>query len=133
VRRTRERIEQGEPTRLRQMTRGRLSRLTSRMVYEAASAGDRLSCEIMQETGRLLGVGIANMVNTLNPDKVVIAGGVIAAGELLFAPCRREVRRLAFPRPARRAQIVPAALGELAGALGAAGICLQHLELLELK
>jgi glucokinase len=128
VRRTREAIEQGEKTILFEMVNGDLDRLTSKLVHEALLKGDSLAARIIHETGVLLGVGIANVVNTLNPDIVVISGGVIEAGEHLFAPAREEVRKRAFDCPARRAQIVPALLGDDAGCIGAAGIALDALK-----
>jgi len=76
----------------------------------------------MKETAKFLGVGVANLINTLNPDIIVIAGGVTRAGDHLFVPLRKEVRRRAFRSAVDACQIVPAALPETAGVMGAAGI-----------
>ena len=78
--------------------------------------------EVMKETAKFLGVGVANLINTLNPDIIVIAGGVTRAGDHLFVPLRKEVRRRAFRSAVDACQIVPAALPETAGVMGAAGI-----------
>lgn len=129
VRRTTEAIRKGRDTIINNMVEGDLNRLTSKIVYEALEQGDALACEIFEETGRLLGVGIANIVNTLNPEMIVISGGVIQAGEHLFRPTREEVRRRAFEEPTLTAKIVPAQLGGDAGVIGAAGILVQHLAL----
>ena len=70
--------------------------------------------------GRYLGIGIANMVVVLSPDRVVIGGGVAAAGDLLFEPIRAELRRRVRTTDLDEVEVVPAELGTLAGAIGAA-------------
>src|SRR4051812_32659161 len=72
------------------MVDGNLERLTAETVYDAAKKGDGLANEIVRETARYLGAGIANLLNVINPDVVVVAGGVTRAGETLFAPLRTE-------------------------------------------
>jgi glucokinase len=67
---------------------------------------------------------VANLVNIFNPDCVVIAGGVIAAGDHLLVPLRREVARRAFRPAVEACTIVPAALGSHAGVIGAARVFL---------
>ena len=76
--------------------------------------------------GELLGFGIVNVVNALNPAVVVVGGGVIAAGDLLLDPARAIVRRHAL-LPAGEAAIVPARFGEESGMLGAALLALDGL------
>jgi hypothetical protein len=97
---------------------GNLDLITAHTVYEAAHAGDKIALDVVKETAAFLGAGVANLLNTFNPDVVVIAGGVTQAGEALFEPLRAEARRRAF-RPAFDAcRIVP---GELDGAAGVVG------------
>lgn len=86
----------------------------------AAAAGDARAARIVSDAGTILGVAVANLVHILNPDVVVLAGGVAKAGEALFAPLRREVRRRAFASAAAACRIVPGALLETAGVVGAA-------------
>lgn len=95
-------------------------RLTAADVGAAAAAGDSLATAVLAEAGRWLGIGLANIINILNPDLVIIGGGVAAAGELLLGPARREVAARALPVPRRHVRIVPAALGGDAGPIGAA-------------
>jgi glucokinase len=73
----------------------------------------------VRDTARYLGAGIASLLNILNPDTVVVAGGVTAAGETLFAPLRAEVRRRAFRPAVEAARILPAELPGTAGVVGA--------------
>jgi len=101
---------------------GALERITAATVYEGVVLGDAYAREVMNETAKFLGVGIANLVNALNPEAVVIAGGVTRAGDHLFVPLRKEVRRRAFRSAVDVCRILPAALPETAGVVGAAGV-----------
>jgi glucokinase len=94
--------------------------LTGPLVTELAHDGDPVALEAIGLVARHLGVGLANLVNMLNPEVIVIGGGVIGAGEMLLAPARAELQARALP-PARDAvRVVQAAFGEEAGLIGAA-------------
>jgi glucokinase len=86
----------------------------------AAAAGDARALDGLAQVGRYLGIGIANMVTVLTPDRVVVGGGVAAAGEILFAPIRAELDRRVRMTGSATVEIVPAELGIWAGAIGAA-------------
>lgn len=94
--------------------------LTAADIFRAATDGDNLAQHIVEETGRYLGLMAGGMANLLNPDICVFAGGMIKAGEQLFRPIREAARKAAFDVPGERMKIVPAALGEDAGLIGAA-------------
>ncbi len=113
-------LKQGAASSLRTRLGDDLDRVTVAMIAEAANAGDRFACQVMEETGRYLGIGIATLVNLLNPDLVIIGGGVILAGAPLLESVRHVVKLRALPVPGRRVQIVPAKLGVEAPAIGAA-------------
>jgi len=106
---------------------GRLEDITAATVYEAATRGDAVANEIVRDTARYLGAGIANLLNTLNADTVVVAGGVTAAGDALFVPLRAEVRRRAFKPAVEAARIVPAELPGTAGVVGAVATFKQKM------
>jgi len=107
---------------------GRLDEITAEIVYRAAQQGDAVASEIVRDTARYLGVGIANMLNILNADVVVVAGGVTQAGDALFVPLRAEVRRRAFRPAVDATRIVPGELPGTAGVVGAvATFKMQHL------
>jgi glucokinase len=94
--------------------------LTGPLVTELAHDGDPVALGAIQAVGRHLGVGLASLVNMLNPEVIVIGGGVIGAGEMLLAPAREEMRARALP-PARDAVAIrPAGFGAEAGMIGAA-------------
>lgn len=101
------------------MVDSQLDKITAEVVYDAAKKGDGLANEIVRDTARYLGAGIATLLNVINPDIVVVAGGVTRAGEALFGPLRTEVRRRAFSHAVKAARIVPAELPGTAGVVGA--------------
>jgi glucokinase-like ROK family protein len=114
-------LKQGVISSIRDLVEGRLDEVTVQTVVEAAESGDDFARGILAETGRYLGVGIANVVNLLNPEMVIVGGGVPqVAGELLLEPLRESVRLRAFDVAARRVRIVPADLGIEASSIGAA-------------
>jgi len=82
----------------------------------------------MQDMGRSLGIGIANLINIFNPEMVVIGGGVRDAWDLFIDATRDEIRRRAFEYPAERTKILPSVLGDDAGMVGAAAVALQKIE-----
>ena len=107
---------------------GRLEAITAETVYRAAQKGDAVASEIVRDTARYLGAGIANLLNILNADVVVVAGGVTQAGDALFVPLRAEVRRRAFRPAVDATQIVPGMLPGTAGVVGAvATFKMQHV------
>ncbi|HET7583517.1 MAG TPA: ROK family protein [Gemmatimonadaceae bacterium] len=117
--RAREALERDEVSVLPRMVDGDLAKLTAATVYDAALQGDALARELVRDTARFLGTGIANFLNILNPDVVVIAGGVTRAGDALFEPLRAEVKRRAFRPAVAACRIVPGALPGTAGVVGA--------------
>jgi len=129
ARRARASIEQGESSSILELVEGKFDQISARIVAEAAHHGDDLANRLISETAIYLGAGIANLVNALNPDVVVLSGGVVDIGDLLIDKIRAEVSWRAFELPARRARILPAALGNHAGAVGAAGILIEALRL----
>ncbi len=113
-------LEAGAASLLPEMVGGDLHATTAETVYEAIVAGDLYAKEVMRETAKFLGTGLANIINILNPEMLVISGGVTRAGEHLFDPLRAEVRRRAFTEAASACRIVSSDLGDMAGVIGAA-------------
>jgi len=127
ARRAVEAIEAGAVSGIPALAGGDLSQITAQTVFEAVAAGDALAYELVRDTARYLGVGIANLLNILNPEVVVVCGGVTRAGDHLFTPLRREVARRAFKPAVDACRILPGALEGKAGVVGAAKAWLdQH-------
>jgi glucokinase len=101
--------------------------VTGKHVSEAARAGDAAAVRIFDEVGRRLGEGIAGLVNILDPEVVVVGGGVAEEGELLLAPARHSFTD-AIEAPEHRPEVpvLPAMLGAEAGAIGAAALALDE-------
>lgn len=93
---------------------------TSFDVFNEAVAGNPDAIAVFKKMGSYLGIGIASLINVLNPEMVVIGGGVAAAWELFARTVSDEIRERSFREPAERAKIVRAKLGDDAGILGAA-------------
>jgi glucokinase len=107
---------------------GDAQRVTGQMVTEAAQQGDPAAVGVFEEVGRRLGEGIAGYVNALDPDVVVVGGGVIAAGDLLLEPARRAYRATVMGADHRPdVPIVAATLANDAGAVGAAELAWREL------
>ena len=93
---------------------------TAQAAVVAAQAGDERALAGFAQVGRYLGIGIANMIVVISPDRVVIGGGIAAAGDLLLAPIREELRRRVRTTSLAEVEVVTAELGTWAGAIGAA-------------
>jgi glucokinase len=101
-------------------------RATGSLVTQAAHEGDEVAAAILARVARRLGEGVAGLVNVLDPDIVVIGGGVGEAGDLLFRPLRESFLAAVEGADVRpEVPIVPAHLGNDAGAIGAALLALE--------
>jgi glucokinase len=89
--------------------------------------GDALALEVLQRVGFYLGVALANVVNLLNPEIIVIGGGVANGWSLFEAELKKQVTERAFPVPAAQVKIVRAECGDDAGLLGAARLGFDSL------
>jgi glucokinase len=125
ARRAVEAVETGAESSLAEVLRRGPAAVTAQVVYDAATAGDSLAREVVQDTARFLGAGIANLVNVYNPEVVVVCGGVTQAGDSLFVPLRREVGRRAFRPAVEVCRILPGALPGTAGVVGAVRVFLD--------
>lgn len=96
-------------------------------VTEAAQNGDQTAIEVFDLIGTRLGVALASFANIFEPEVIVVGGGVMAAGELLLDPARRELEARAL-RPMNRTPVIAAELGEDAGMIGAAALARIELE-----
>ncbi len=108
----------------RKMAKAKRSRaqhdiLTPRTIAKAAKQGDRLARETFLEVGYYIGIAVANVIALFDPEAVIISGGIARAGNVLFDPIRDSVEQVLLGSEYRRSRIIPAALGDDAGILGA--------------
>ena len=128
VRRARVKLEQEHtlPSLLRERTQNHLSRITPEMIEETAAAGDKVAKFIIEETGFFLGVWLASMITLLDPDAIVIGGGVSRIGKPLFNKIRQTIPNYTINRCAKDTPLLPAKLQKDVGIFGAASLFLQE-------
>jgi glucokinase len=95
-----------------------------KIISLAAQAGDSTALDILAETGRYLGIGLATVVNLLDVRLIIIGGGIARAGKPLFDPIKESVRQHVLTPMRDGLEVVPAKLGNSAGILGAAALVL---------
>jgi len=100
--------------------------LTSLMIYEHAKKGDRVAREIFEETGRYLAISLANVLNTLDLEMIIIGGRVSESSELILRPTINEVEKRAIRINYYPIKIVQSKLGDHAGIIGAAKMVFDH-------
>jgi glucokinase len=93
-----------------------------KLVHDAALAGDEFARRTLERVGWHLGVATGSIINIFNPDMIVFGGAMTGAGDFIMGPLRESARSHAFDRPAGRARITVAALGNDAGIVGTAGL-----------
>lgn len=104
------------------LTQGRVEDITSETVFEAAKSGDQAALEVIKDTARHLGIVVANVISLLNPEIIIIGGGVAEGGDILLKPLAEIAKKHAQPASAASVRIVQAALGNKAGLMGS--LCL---------
>ena len=104
----------------------RIDRITSADVYDAALSGDKPAREVFRRMGDYLGVGLVNLINILNPEMIVIVGGLAAAWDLFEPAMRCRIGRRTFPSAALQLEIKRGECGDDAGLLGAARLGFDH-------
>jgi glucokinase len=102
--------------------------VTPAAIAKAAQDGDQVAIETMAETGYYVGLGVANVINMLAPEMVIIGGGIAQAGDVLWGPILRTVHAHALTESRRVCRVVPADLGDDAGVMGGVGLCMQEIE-----
>lgn len=109
-------IKGGKSTKYREMAD---EEITPYIVAEAAKQGDAVARSIFAKMGEYIGFGLASVVNLLNPEKIIVGGGVADAGEILLTPIKETLLRRAMHIAGSTVQVVPAQLGNTAGVIGA--------------
>jgi len=110
-------IAGGKSTKFKEIAAG--NEITPFMVYEAAKQGDAVAKQIFNIVGEYLGVALVSVVNLLNPEKIIIGGGVGQAGDFIFNPIKEAIQKRCIPTSAAAVEVLPAQLGESAGVVGA--------------
>ncbi len=126
-RRVRNAIDAGQSSRLLDLTHGDLEKLTIPLIVEAAREGDGVACEALEQTGRYLGIGLANLINAFNPEMVVFGGILSLAGDFLLPVMKRVIEERALLWVRRAASIAVAANGFDACVMGGIATVYYHI------
>jgi glucokinase len=118
ARKARTKIAEGRPSSMLGLAGGDLEAVTAEVVADAARSHDPLAMEIIAGAVTYLAMGVANIVSIMNPEAVVLGGGLFQAADLFLEPVRREFKRWAQPLAARTVRIELSVLGEDAGLYG---------------
>jgi glucokinase len=113
-------VAQGLTTRISELCEYDLNRITPELIAKAALEGDEIAKDIYERAGLYIGIAAANMCVALGPRRIIIAGGVSRAGDLLLNPIRRTVRERVTVMPVDQVEVVQSQLGDNAGVIGVA-------------
>jgi len=120
-------ITKGEKTKIKDIVKGDVDKITMHTVFQAAKDQDELAVKLIQGVGRNLGIKIAFLINLFNPSLVVIGGGIEQSGAMLLDSIKEMVRKYAFEEMANVVKIVPARLGTDSACLGAASLVIRRV------
>jgi glucokinase len=115
----RDSVMYGRGRRVLELAGGKVADITARQVIEAAREGDAFGLGILEEAGTYMGIGLANLIQIINPERIVLGTIAVHAGDLILEPIRRTVAERAWARAVERCTIVPAELGDRAQDLAA--------------
>jgi len=121
-------LERERESMLRQLKGGNFYKLTAEDIYRAALEGDSLAREMLKEAGRGLGIGIANIINILSPQAIILMGGLIGAWDIYIQEAIKEASKRAFRELFDRVKIIPSSLGDDAGVIGSAALVFNEYE-----
>jgi glucokinase len=120
IRKTKMLLRQGRKSIIPKLVLGKLNRITTETIFRAEKMKDRVARGVVSDTARFLGIGITTAINLLNPQIVVIGGGVAQAGRKFIHLIEKETKKRGFPAITKNLIITGAKLGNDAGFIGAA-------------
>lgn len=120
-------VAQGLTTKIGELCEYDLNRITPERIGKAAELGDEIACEIYRQAGFYLGIAASSICAAIAPRRIIIAGGVSAAGRLLLDPMEQTLRDRVRMMPVEQVELVMAKLGGHAGVIGAASWAAERL------
>jgi len=118
-------IKEGKETKIYELVGGNLNKITPKTISQAYNLGDEVAKDIWTDVGICLGALFSSLINPLNPDIIVIGGGISQAGDILFETIRKTIKQRAMDVLAKSVEIVPAGLGVNAGIISGASLVFQ--------
>lgn len=122
------RLKEGINSSIPRFVEGPIENLSAKEVAMAAFEGDPLAQELFREAGYYLGIGFVSLIHIFNPSRIIVGGGVAKVGRLLLEPAEEVVKKLTMKEFLQGFEIVPAALGDEAGLLGAYLLAKESLQ-----
>lgn len=113
-------LEEGAKSQIREKCQDHLNRINAKMVFDAYRAGDEVAIQVITRLKHYLAIGIANIINSIDPHVIALGGGVSRAGDILLEGLKEEVRKYVVYKDECFADLVIAGLGNEAGIIGAA-------------
>jgi glucokinase len=120
-----QRLRNGEASALAQLEIGKI---TARDVADAARKGDALAVEVFNRAGRFLGFAVANLVSVLDPEVIILGGGMASVADLYLTSLQKSMFERAQPLAAEKVKIVVSKLSDIVNLLGCARLVWQRLE-----
>lgn len=122
-------IKTGAKSKVLDMVGGDLSKVTAVTLAEAARSGDEFAIDMYKSVGRYLGVGLASIVNFMDPEVIVIGGGLSKSADLFFEEMRKTINERAFKAAAEKVRVVRSELGGDVGTLGSVAVVMDACEI----
>lgn len=126
VKYARDALRRGKQSLISSLVKNDLTRITPKIIAGAAARGDHLALEIMDKTADCLATAFASATYLLQPEAIIVGGGVAESGNVLFNPLRRHLAERLHKYFAERIKIIPAVLGAKAGMIGCAQLVFQN-------
>jgi len=120
-------IERGETSAILDLAGGEMTQINAKHIFDAARSGDRLGKELVSEATEYIGIAISGIVNLIDPELIILEGGVAKAGPILLDGIQRIVERRQMKYAGRKLRIVASEIGEDAAAIGAAAVLIGEL------
>ena len=120
-------LEKERESLLTQYCGGNFYKLTAEDINRAALDGDSLARELLKDTGRYLGMGIANIINIMGPEAIILSGGLIGAWDIYIKEAIKEASRRSLKELFEMVKIIPSSLLDNAGIIGSAGLVFELL------
>lgn len=120
-------ISIGKDSLIKELVNDDLSKITGEIIYDAAKRKDSLAKKILNQTGIYLGIGITNLIHTLNPDRIIIGGGVSNSGGFILDSIKETIDQRALTDKAKKTDILLSELGDQATLIGASTLILAEI------
>jgi len=124
--RARRELKQNQTSKLYELCSGNAEELDLEQVTESAAGGDEFACRILSDAGQALGDKAALITNLLNPEMIIVGGGLETAGVVFLDAVKKRIRDVSIPEAAEKVRVVPSQLGEDAVPMGAAALVIQN-------